>query len=144
MVELRSTFDALFLRVGLIISNQYAKYVQKIDGYKGRVIYADFYFKGRYHLRLIQIYIHTHDNDKKDKLDIYRYIKTLLDSAKLNDSKVIIIGDFNADPDKLSRIMNSNRQPHWKYDLIRYLNRLNYKDVVEICHDTSTLPYTWS
>ena len=97
--------------VGLVVNNIYAKYVQEVNGYKGRVIYMKMYMQGRFKLMIIQVYIHANDQDKKDKLDVYRFIDDLLKSAKKDQFKVIIMGDFNADPIKLDnvRIRNDNR-----------------------------------
>src|SRR6266498_5491755 len=97
--------------VGLIVKKEYAKYVQEVNGYKGRVIYMKLYMQGRFKLMIIQVYIHANDQDKKDKLDVYRFIDDLLKSAKKDQFKVIIMGDFNADPIKLD-----NARIHWRYD----------------------------
>src|SRR6266516_7439194 len=46
-----------FAGVGFLVSNNYTKYIHRIKGYKGRVIFMDLFLKGRYKLRIIQIYI---------------------------------------------------------------------------------------
>ena len=64
--------------VGLVVKNEYAKFVQEVNGYKGRVIYMKMYLQGRFKLMIIQLYIQAHDQDKIDKLDVYKYIDNLL------------------------------------------------------------------
>src|SRR6266511_879683 len=87
--------------VGLVVNNTYAKYVQEVNGYKGRVIYMKMYMQGRFKLMIIQVYIHTNDQDKKYKSDVYRIRDDLLKTAKKDQFKLIMIGDCNADPTKL-------------------------------------------
>jgi len=67
-----------FTGVGLIFNSYYSKYVQNIQGYKGRVIHAKLFLKGQYKLFIVQVYIHANDTNKEDKLDLYRYIKNII------------------------------------------------------------------
>ena len=57
------------------------------------------------------------------------------------------MGDFNADPIKLDtiRICNDTRL-HWKYNLLVSLKRKHFKDVIKVCHSSSSqsLPPTWT
>ena len=39
--------------VGLLVAKPYAKFIHKVTGYKGRVIYADLYLKGKTKLRIV-------------------------------------------------------------------------------------------
>ena len=41
--------------VGLLIDNNYAKFIQKSGGFKGRILYVDMFLKGRIKLRIIQV-----------------------------------------------------------------------------------------
>jgi hypothetical protein len=78
--------------VGLTVRKEYARYVQEVKGYKGRVIHMKLYMQGRFRLMIIQVYIHAHNNDKKDKLDVYKYIVDIIRLAKKDQFKVIIMG----------------------------------------------------
>ena len=54
------------LGVGIIVSNEYAKFIHKVQSYQGRLIYIDMFMKGHIKLRIIQVYLHanfmgTHD-----------------------------------------------------------------------------------
>ena len=74
------------------------------------------------------------------------YIDNLLKTAKKDQFKVIIMGDFNADPIKLDTIRTRNdTRLHWKYNLLVSLKRKHFKDVIKVCHSSSSqsLPPTW-
>ena len=52
--------------VGLLISNEYAKYVQKVVSWKGRIIYTDLYTAGNKKTRIINTYVPPiHKGDSK-------------------------------------------------------------------------------
>jgi len=129
-----------------VVKNEYAQFVQEVNGYKGRMIYMKMYLQGRFKLMIIQLYIQPHDQDKIDKLDVYRYIDNLLKTSKKDQFKVIIMGDFNVDPIKLDtiRVRNDTRL-HWKYNLLVSLKQKHFKNVIKVCHSSSSqsLPPTW-
>ena len=61
--------------VGMIISNDYAKFIHRHYGYKGRVYHVDFFMKGHVKLRIIQVYLHASiSNNRKNIEDIHNYI----------------------------------------------------------------------
>src|SRR5688500_14768491 len=68
--------------VGIIISKQYAKYVHRSKGYKGRVIYVDLFMKGKVKLRIIQVYMHANFNQKNDIIDLQNYIISLVTKSQ--------------------------------------------------------------
>ena len=106
--------------------NSTAKYIQLVKGYKGRVIFANIYLRGNIKLRIIQVYIQAHTLDKESRLDIDQYIYNNLHQAQQNNFKVIIMGDFNVDPDKLDHLILLNKKISWKYKLIQHLRGLNF------------------
>src|SRR3954471_16955738 len=70
--------------VGIIISNDYNKYIHRHKGYKGRVYHVDLFMKGYVKMRIIQTYLHaTIVNNRKDIEDIHSYIFQLLESAEM-------------------------------------------------------------
>src|SRR5437763_2818353 len=68
-------------------------------------------------------------------LDIDQYIYKNLHQAQQNNFKVIIMGDFNVDPDKLDHLILLNKKIHWKYKLIQHLRGLNFVDSYATFHD---------
>src|SRR5688572_24142481 len=82
--------------VGLVFNNYYAKNIHRVHGYKGRIIYADLFFKGRTKFRIIQIYLPAsprHDPDLTK--DIHRQLITYIEDALRKQYKLIVMGDFN-------------------------------------------------
>src|SRR5438132_9563033 len=53
--------------VALIIHNNIAKHVQKVEMIGNRIIYADMYFKGKIKLRVIQVYVNASINNKSKR-----------------------------------------------------------------------------
>jgi hypothetical protein len=80
------------IQIGLIILKSLAQYIQKVNSYKGHVIYADFFLKGKYKLRIMQVYVHANENDKKETIKLYEHIIQLIDQAKKDSYKLIIMG----------------------------------------------------
>jgi exonuclease III len=91
--------------VGLIFHHSIARYVQLICGYKGHIIFANLFLRGNVKLRIIQVYIQAPLTDKAARLEVDNYIITTITSALQQSFQVIIMGDFNADPNKLAHII---------------------------------------
>ena len=87
--------------VGLVVHHNYAKYIQEVKGFKGRVLYMKLFLKGRQKIMIIQIYVHASDADKQAKSELYNYIFDLVSNAKRDGFRIIVMGDFNVDPAKL-------------------------------------------
>ena len=128
--------------VGLIMHSSIAKYVQLVRGYKGRVIYANLYLRGRFKLRIIQVYVHANRADKIARLDCDKYIIQTIQQAHIQQFKVVIMGDFNADPDILNELIAEGKKFHWKYKLLAQLQQLNLIDTYRIFHNAEGS--TWS
>jgi exonuclease III len=79
-----------FTGVGLLLDSTYAKYVQKVQGYKGHVIHAHLFLRALYKLCIIQVYIHANDTDKQDKLDVYNYIKKVVNEANVKITESLL------------------------------------------------------
>ena len=99
--------------VGLILHHSVAKYVQSVKDYKGRVIHADLYLRGNTKLRIVQVYIQAHITDKASRRDIDNYIFKIIDQAQEKQFKIIIMGDFNSDPDVLEDLLDNGSKIHW-------------------------------
>ena len=102
--------------------------------------------KGRVKLRIIQIYFHANTSNNRTEIeDVQNYVINLLNQASLSNYKVILMGDFNLNFEKFSLEYRSNRSLHWKYGILRELERLQYQDSIALYHDitVSTPFYTF-
>ena len=86
--------------VGLAIKKTLVQHVCHIEKLDGRAIKAHLQFKGKFNLTIIVTYVHASVQDKKERLDLIENLKKWITKAKLLNHFVLIIGDFNADPDK--------------------------------------------
>src|SRR3989337_647140 len=123
--------------VGLLISNDYARSVQKSDGFKGRILYVDMFLKGRIKLRIIQVYLHANfHSDKKDEIEeVHNYLTTLIEDSQRHSQHLMVMGDFNVDPLKYKEEYNRRGQFHWKYRTLHTMFIKNMVDTVELHHD---------
>ncbi|RIA79753.1 hypothetical protein C1645_839989, partial [Glomus cerebriforme] len=94
------------------------------------------FMKGRVKLRIIQIYFHANTSNNRTEIeDVQNYVINLLNQASLSNYKVILMGDFNLNFEKFSLEYRSNRSLHWKYGILRELERLQYQDSIALYHD---------
>ena len=77
--------------VGLLISNEYAKFIQISGGYNGRVVYIDLFLKGRMKVRIIQVYLHAnfHSEFQEDIEKTHRYIMDLVEYGQRSNYRII-------------------------------------------------------
>jgi exonuclease III len=85
--------------VGLIIHNNYARFIYNHKSYKGRIIYVDFSFKGKYKLRIIQYYGKSgnfyNSEIKKEVIDLQTKLIEIINEAKSTQHEVVVMGNFN-------------------------------------------------
>ncbi|RIA86229.1 Endonuclease/exonuclease/phosphatase, partial [Glomus cerebriforme] len=128
--------------VGIIISKNYDKYVQKYNGYKGRVIYVDLFMQGNMKLRIIQVYLNANFGDRDEVLTTHKYIITLIEQSQKDNFKIILLGDFNVSYEAYKQEYNRKGSFHWKFSIFHSLKALNLTDTIKLCRDvTSTTPY---
>ena len=130
--------------VGLLISNEYAKFIQKSGGYNGRVVYIDLFLKGRMKVRIIQVYLHAnfHSEFKLEIEKTHRYIMDLIEQGQRSNYRIILMGDFNVNPEKYKSYYNRSGNFHWKYQIIHDLVNHNMVDTVDLHQDIDdTTPF---
>src|SRR3989440_5523418 len=129
--------------VGIIIDNSYAKYIQKIEGYKGRMIYIDLFMKGRIKLRIIQVYLPASSTGLREyTLDLYNCIEKTIIEATKKRSRIILMGDFNIQYKTYIKYYRCNGNSHWRDSLFTKINNLQLIDTVALYHNiTPTTPY---
>jgi exonuclease III len=129
--------------VGLIISKTYSRFIQRVKGHDGRVIYVDMYLKGRIKLRVIQVYLHANlAGNKEELLSLHKYVVDLIHKSQNEHYRIVLMGDFNVDPKHYLHALNTTGSFQWKYSIIHSLISKNLTDVTALCHDVSTTaPY---
>ena len=78
----------------------------KSQGDLGRYIYVDLQFRNKYQLRIINCYISSSDSSLRNKTIVE--VTKLLNHAKLNNMHVILLGDFNAVPNRRTNPSHSD------------------------------------
>ncbi|PKY55748.1 hypothetical protein RhiirA4_475426, partial [Rhizophagus irregularis] len=95
---------------GIIISAEYARFIQDHKGFKGRVMKVDLFMRGNIKLRVIQVYGYP-GYDKKDITELWDHVIKLIKDAQQQHYKLIIMGDFNINYHKF---LKSQRKPNYK------------------------------
>ena len=93
----KESYQKLGSGVALIIHNDIAKYIQKVISIKDRIIYCDLYFQGKNKIRIINCYINTDKNNRKEREDTYNNIIKIIKEVKSKKFKIIIMRDLNTD-----------------------------------------------
>src|SRR6266498_5252721 len=127
--------------VGIILSNNIAKYVRSTKSFKGRVIYVDLYMKGHTKLRIIQVYLYaslTHRSTETRAL--YKELETLVRNSTKDNFKLIFMGDFNLNYDKFHQLQHSAGQSRWQYSIMEFLQSQTMIDVIDATNDLSLNP----
>ncbi|RIA79717.1 Endonuclease/exonuclease/phosphatase, partial [Glomus cerebriforme] len=121
--------------VSLLLSKEMDKYVHKHESYKGHIIYVDLFMKGHIKLRIIQIYLHaTTTGNRPDIEDIYEHLFKFIEKALDNNFKIILMGDFNLKYDEFNKEYKRKGHAHWKFDIFRRLEQLNFTDLIPLYH----------
>jgi len=122
--------------VSLIFSKLYARNIHKVEGYKGRLIYADLYFKGNTKLRIIQVYLHSSlSYIRRDIDDIHNILNRYVEDAQRHNFKIIVMGDFNRSPEKYHATYNATGHFHWKYQILQDLENKDLIDTIDLYQD---------
>ena len=116
--------------VGLLVHNNLAKHIHKVGKYNGRIIYIDFSFKGHNKIRIIQIYLQANIHDRKDIEQTYKYLSNIVHEAHNKNIKIILMGDFNIDPEK-----RNIDQRKWRYKILNTLENEDMLDVYEVFNE---------
>ena len=68
---------------GIIMTKDLAKYVQRYQGFEGRVMHVDMYMRGNVKLRVIQIYSYAKHTSatKQNAIRLNNYVKSIINEA---------------------------------------------------------------
>jgi exonuclease III len=131
-----------FAGVGLLIHNRYSKYVQSVRGYKGRVLRVNLFLRGCFKLCIILCYLPSNHRDKSHRQEIDKYILETIRHHTANNYRIMLLGDFNASPEKLKHYTELNKRIPWELHLIKQLQRLCFVDTYLAFHECPQP--TWS
>ena len=118
--------------VGLLVKEDIAKYVYQHNSFEDRIVYVDLNMKGKIRIRIIQVYMPANPANYKERVKINKEIKRLILEAENKNSKIILMGDFNADPKFTYEHTNRNSK---SCQLYRYLEDMEFVDVIKACHE---------
>src|SRR3954451_24138150 len=125
--------------VGIIFQKKYANKIHRVQGFKGRIIYADMYLKGNTKIRIIQVYLHANFSNNKTLIEETRNkLIEYVEDAQRHNFKLIIMGDFNVDPEKYKQGYQTTGTFHWKYKILYDLEMKDLVDTVNLYQDITT------
>jgi len=130
--------------VGLLVNKSWAKYIQQINNKQDRYLTVDLFFSSKIKLRIIVLYASSNIQQLDEIKDFNKDILNILDNSKKEKFSVLIMGDFNADPDKLNDLLLDNKIPSIKYQLINTLKHRNFYESFRQCHTDDQRNFTWS
>src|SRR5436190_6258905 len=126
------------------------KHIFKSKHFKGRMIAIDLAFKGKTFFRIINIYLPANTTSKQDiklRYDVHKECDKWITEATNLKYNVLLMGDFNADPDKYKKIkknhhVNLNSHIYHKYNIFNITKQSKLLDLAKL-HQTKPLT-TWS
>ena len=132
--------------VGIMMKRELAKHAAKIIKIKGRLISIDLHFKGKIRFRIINCYIEANEQDKESRNETINKLKNLITEGKSLGSHILVMGDFNADPEEFEKIRNTNAKAkiHGKYRILIELEKLRLHDIIkETLQIGKNIEHTW-
>src|SRR6185437_12142624 len=99
--------------VGLLIHQEYARFIHKVSYFEGRVISVDFLMKGKSKLRIIQLYTPVTSSPANTVLRklVDKHVLNLLDQGNRAQFQIVLMGDFNVNALKLIQRKETNLSP---------------------------------
>ena len=121
--------------VGLIIKKSLADHIFKYHTSQGRLQIIDFQFKNKKRLRLINLYSPNSNNSLR--VELYKSIKKSITEANTQGFSILLLGDLNADP---NRVRNQKYSKQFFKDLDT-LNLFNTR--IFVPHKSDNQLYTY-
>ena len=84
--------------VGLLIKKHLANHIYKHAGNLGRYIYVDMEFPARFKIRVINLYLSS--SNLQLRMQTIKEVTDLIRQALSTDMNIILLGDFNAEPNR--------------------------------------------
>src|ERR1043166_8406442 len=125
--------------MGIAIKLGLHNHVIKVLSLMGRLILVDLKFKGKLTLRIIVTYIHSNEQDAKDRKKLIDEIERLIKEANNKKYNVILLGDLNENFEKLES--NHKNFKKDKYRILITIERLGLYNSQKITN--TELKPTW-
>ena len=122
--------------VGIIMDNNYAKYVQKREIFKGRLLHLTMYMKGNIRLSIILVYNYANNTMKTEILELYDELNRIVKEAQKAHSRIIVLGDFNTSYDDYIQKHKNQSSIPWKMNIFVKLKSSKFKDTNLLFHQT--------
>ncbi len=116
---------------GIIMTKDLAKYVQRYQGFEGRVMHVDMYMRGNVKLRVIQVYSYAQHTSatKQNAIRLNNYVKLIIEEAHQKQFYFVVMGDFNLNYSSYKTLRQTNALvTNWKYQLLNHV----YDKCVEV------------
>jgi len=101
--------------------------VQRIHRYRSRFIAIDLYLPAK-KLKVINIYGYQKEDYDSKGASFCKYVMDHIKQADKEGFKIIIMGDFNADPSVYMNLLSQGRKPPKHFALVAFLINNNYID----------------
>lgn len=120
----------------IILSEKFAKHYSKVQHYKGRVLSIDLHFRKKHHIRLINTYLPAKSDSTYLQImkDCHLHIDSLIKDGTNKKMQIILMGDYNANVQKLSS--NTDPTHRNKKHIFNITKSHGLKDVLKSFNDT--------
>ncbi|CAB4429734.1 unnamed protein product [Rhizophagus irregularis] len=121
--------------VGILMNNDYAKYVIKKDIIEGRALKLTLLLKGKIRFTIIAIYNFSNNSYKDDILEFYQKLEEIVIAEKKLQAKIVCAGDFNASYDIAIAQQKANRKIFWKDRIFQIFKKNVMVNINLVYHD---------
>ena len=123
-----------------MVKTELSKHVYKVHKNKGRLIAIDLKFKGHSDVKIINIYIESNDSQKEECKETVKILTNWINQGKQEKKKIIVMGDFNANPEQWTKGKSTNTSV--KYKILEILEKENFTNIQKVTNNTP-LMHTW-
>ncbi|GBC51848.2 ribonuclease H-like domain-containing protein [Rhizophagus irregularis DAOM 181602=DAOM 197198] len=109
--------------VGIIMNNDYAKYVIKKDIIEGRALKLTLLLKEKIRFTIIAIYNFSNNSYKDKILEFYTKLEEILTVEKKLQAKIVCVRDFNASYNTAIAQQRANQKIFWKDHIFQILKK---------------------
>ncbi|EXX72167.1 hypothetical protein RirG_071910 [Rhizophagus irregularis DAOM 197198w] len=120
--------------VGIIMNNDYAKYVIKKDIIEGRALKLTLLLKEKIRFTIIAIYNFSNNSYKDKILEFYTKLEEILTVEKKLQAKIVCVRDFNASYNTAIAQQRANQKIFWKDHIFQILKKNVMSHIFETDH----------
>jgi exonuclease III len=119
----------------LIIKKDLAKYISKIEKYKGRIMKMEFIFSAQQKLSIITVYNKSGSRQKgciETRIEINKEIIKMIKASKRQNHQIMLMGDFNLKYKKYLQYLNNGMRIPAQYKIFELLEK---EELFDICKE---------